>query len=472
MQCAKHPALQPIAINILNINANERFTYSLILIKGIILNYNHRHGPAKLSVLNDKSDVIENATNIANDGTFRILVQLSPGKNHLKLQYCCVFIEITLELIQPAPIKYYLKPIYIVCTHHDGRFQSDDNESNTIEEACKRIDLAVKLVQCLYAEMLTKHSFGRKTFEFVGCQAFYSTLSVNEARKWSPAKLWEFHAKELICKEPNDGHSYKYLGILASTLCTNGSIMANAALGIGDVAIVGSGTLYAWPSNFDSIEKCFENEKAVDGNVLLDDSNGRKTFGGCFTTAIGSLSHEIGHLFDLGHTPDGIMGSDIDYVNRVFTAERYPRILPPRQVSNCFGGTMQQQLGNNSVAIGRITNVRKASSMLSNYHSRKVADLTFLTENCAVLLNNHKWFNQYEQRTFDISYSVEKHEASSKLPIVLLEIRLKADGMCIKFYRFQEEMPHHVVIPTDFQNEKYECIVLDTNGNLRKFSVV
>lgn len=45
----------------------------------------------------------------------------------------------------------------------------------------------------------------------------------------------------------------------------------------------------------------------------------RGTYGGCFATTLGSVCHELGHTFDLGHTPDGIMGRGFYNVNLVFT---------------------------------------------------------------------------------------------------------------------------------------------------------
>ena len=50
----------------------------------------------------------------------------------------------------------------------------------------------------------------------------------------------------------------------------------------------------------------------------MDDSNYRGTHGGCLATTLGSVLHELGHTFDLGHTRDGIMGRGFDYVDRVF----------------------------------------------------------------------------------------------------------------------------------------------------------
>ena len=52
----------------------------------------------------------------------------------------------------------------------------------------------------------------------------------------------------------------------------------------------------------------------VDRKLLFDDSGGRGTWGGVYSTTLGSLLHEIGHLFDLDHTDRGIMGRGFDDV--------------------------------------------------------------------------------------------------------------------------------------------------------------
>lgn len=45
----------------------------------------------------------------------------------------------------------------------------------------------------------------------------------------------------------------------------------------------------------------------------------RGTYGSCFSTTLGSVCHELGHTFDLGHSKKGIMGRGFDNINLVFT---------------------------------------------------------------------------------------------------------------------------------------------------------
>lgn len=470
MYCYKHSVREGPTINFLNVISNQHFNHSIILIRGKICNYNHRITSACLQYTNelDENCRIKNVE-VTIDGRFRVAVELTPGANLLKFQYCCISNELSLVFNAHVNPKFQLKVFYIICQNHDGNFQIPNNEQNTIKEACEKIDLAVRLVQCLYAEMLEKHGFKRKTFNFVKCQPFYSNLSLEEARQWNQNELWNFHAKEILARETDLQQQYKYFGVLASTICINGVIKGHAALGIGDVALFGSGTLYAWPLNFESVEMCFRDDKLVDSKQLMDDSNGRHSFGGCFATALGSICHEIGHIFDLGHTIDGIMGCDIDYVNRMFVIEKIPREMPRRIASQCT--LNQTNLNITKATNSRITTVKKTNSILVNYHNRRNDDLTFLSENCAILLNWHKWFNQMEEE-FDsiIQYNSDEKIITSSFPLVLVEFRSADTGMCMNYYRLDGINEYNFTIPNDIIRTNYNLIVLDKNGNIRRFS--
>lgn len=481
MFCARHNVQVRPTIQLLNVQQNDQFNHSIVLIRGEISNYNHRHGVTHLQIVNEHAKGCIESAEITINGTFKVAVELSSGDNQLNFQFCCVTKEISLIFKKRENPRYLLRIIYIICQNHNGHFQAPDNADNSVERACKKINLAIRVVQCLYAEMLAKHGFNRKTFEFIACKPFYSSLSVDVSRQWDQLQLWTYHAKEILAQESDIEHRRcKYFGILASTVCENGAVKGNAALGIGDVSLFGSGTLYTWPSNFDCIQKCFHDETSVDRNRLMDDSNGRNTFGGCYATALGSMCHEIGHIFDLGHTSDGIMGNDIDYVNRMFTIEKFPRDLPRRIASKC----LNEQ--NQGIDIGSITNsqhsqrrrvttIKKTNPILTNYHCRRNDDLTFLTENCAVLLNVHKWFNQTtddDHIDSNIRYDSERMIIESVLPLALVELRTKENGMCIKYYRFDvlnSKRFRFTITAEGVCQTNYDLIVLDSNGNIMKW---
>lgn len=486
MFCTEHNARDGLPhIRLLNVKPNDSFNYSIVLIRGEILNYTHdrrrRHGRSSVvRIVNENIESSDESAEITSDGRFKVAIELAPGVNWLEFRFCCVTHGVSLNLEKRENQRYLLKIFYIICSNHDGHFQAPCDTDNTIERACEKIDLAIRMVQCLYAEMLAKHGFDRKSFEFVACQPFHSDLSVEEARQLEQNRLWQHHAKEILAQEIHtEEHRFKYFGILASTLCENGVIKGNAALGIGDVALFGGGTLYAWPTHFSDIQRCFRDETHVDTNHLMDDSNGRRTFGGCYATALGSICHEIGHIFDLGHTTDGIMGNDIDYVNRMFIIVHCTRDLPRRINSKCATdrSSNDNQINPNN---RRLTTIRKTNSILTNYHCRRNDDLTFLTENCAVLLNSHKWFNQSEGDDIDASCircDFQQNIVESVLPLVLIEFRSKENGMCIKYYRFDVTTTmtsnatlHRFSIPNDKISQNYDLIAMDKNGNIMKCS--
>lgn len=481
MFCLKHDARRGPEISLSNVVPNERFRHSIVLIRGEISNYSHRRGPTTLQITNPNNEQNSRTAQveIKIDGKFSVAIELVSGVNLLKFQYCCATTKMPLMFEAHENPKYLLKVLYIICNNHDGRFQAPHGSDNSVGIARGKIDLAIRIVQCLYADMLAKHGFDRKTFAFANCQPFYSDLTAEEARKWNQNELWKYHAKEILAHESQNGaqqqRNYKYFGILASTLCENGKITGNAALGIGDVALFGSGTIYAWPLNFAAVEKCFRDETVVDGNQLMDDSNGRHTFGGCFATALGSMCHEIGHIFDLGHTSDGIMGCDIDYVQRMFIVEKYPRDLPRRLMKNCSAMQSEMCIQPADPIDRRLTTVKKQNSNLTKYHSRRCDELTFLTENCAILLNYHKWFNQPDASIeSDIRYEADRTMIVSSIPLAFVEFRTAVDGMCVKFYRFDVSNEYQFTIPANNKHKDGICdlIAIDKNGNVLRLNAI
>lgn len=469
MNCMNHSTPLIPLIKFLNINENDEFTYSIALVKGTISNHNHRYGVSNIVISNENGDFNGNSL-VTNDGHFKIIIKLEPGENCLTFNYCCVSKRIRLHYNLRRNPNYQLRVYYVICQNHDGNFQTIRNTSNSVQIACEKIDLMIQMVQCFYAEMLIQNGYKRKSFDFIQCEPFQSKLTIDEARQWSAYELWQYHAKEFVCQEPDDDHNnYKYIGILASTIYTNGELKGNSAMGIGDVALFGSGTMYSWPSKFDQILQRFHDETLVAAQ-LLDDSNGRRTICGCYTTALGSICHEIGHIFDLGHC-DGIMGNDIDYVNRLFVYERFPRRnLPSRVESNCCLNQNQNQ--NQSNIDRRLTSVKKTNTILLKYHSQRNNDVNFLTENCAVLINNHKWFNQFESIDWDIRFNNEFKLIYSMLPLILIEFRTKANGLCRDYHRFDETRNEtKFTIPFDKIGKNYDIVALDQNGNIKKMSL-
>lgn len=179
----------------------------------------------------------------------------------------------------------------------------------------------------------------------------------------------------------------------------------------------------------------------------MDDSNYRGTHGGCLATTLGSVLHELGHTFDLGHTREGIMGRGFDNVDRVFLgaagidSNRNPVRRDPQHTTVSLSRqlsvtvTIQDQASflvsprrgrlhsenssrplvspassqsNFSSSIpGRLS--APASPELNRSFSKSVIqanfesfgsqpDRTFWGTSCATLLAYHRWFNNYNEK--------------------------------------------------------------------------
>lgn len=469
MACIKHSSHIP-SIQIVNFQSDDTVDHSIVLLKGIISRCDNSDVPEHSQITVSTGNSTENCS-IARNGEFKALVPLAAGSNAINVHYCCASHSITINLQRKSLPAHLVKVFYIICHDHDGRFQAPAAQAATVSLACQKINLAMALVQCLYAEMLSKAGFPRKTFQFVDCAPFASKLSVNDARQWSANQLWQFHAKEVLCAETDTSAAYKYVGVLACTWCSSGEIKGNAALGIGDFALIGGGTLFAWPESVRRVGECFENVDRVDGHRLCDDSNGRGTFGGCFSTALGTMCHEIGHIFDLGHTADGIMGSDIDYVHRVFINERFPWNLPKRSTSKP-SAISDARPAKPTIAMPRPTSVRTTNTFLSTYRQRNVSDLTFFTENCATLLSHHKWFNQCAGRDFSIGYAANERLIHSRWPLVLVEMREQGTGMCRDYRRLDgPDKCTEYRISAEFVGRHCEVIAVDEFGNVARIAI-
>ena len=115
---------------------------------------------------------------------------------------------------------------------------------------------------------------------------------------------------------------------------------AHAALGIGGLALFGSGCLHTWPESVDDISDAFMDSTVVDWKKCMDDSAFRyvlmlatvmilelnlflfrHTFGGCFSNTAGAVLHELGHCLDLAHANEGIMARGFQDLDRVFVAQ-------------------------------------------------------------------------------------------------------------------------------------------------------
>ncbi|OWR50390.1 putative zinc metalloproteinase YIL108W [Danaus plexippus plexippus] len=329
---------QTSAIFITNFQNGETINYSLVLIKGLIT-----VGPCNNNKI--RCTVDSNGNKNSSDWDvcnreFKTIVSLKLGENSIEFEYIDQIKVIKLSY-EPRRTNLRVCPVYIICQGHDGCFQSPPDVDNSIESACKRIAIGAKIIQSLTAEKLFESGVGRKTFQLEhevnqkreSCIIFKSNLNVNKARKMRQGELWTHFGRELMLSDLGS-NDRKFLGFISCTRfkgtdvdkpMTHEEIVflteAYAALGGGGLALFGTACMYTWPSSVEEIIPRFLDPTPVNSKRFMDDSGYRGTLGACFATTLGSVFHELGHTFDLGHTKDGIMGRD--RLGKVFAPVKY-----------------------------------------------------------------------------------------------------------------------------------------------------
>jgi hypothetical protein len=101
-----------------------------------------------------------------------------------------------------------------------------------------------------------------------------------------------------------------------------------------------------------------------------------------YATGLGAALHELGHTFDLAHTPTGVMARGFDDINRVFIAQRCKSKQQGRQargtsVDRC--STSSHDSSSETIATGVSTlnaasclnPVQKVSGWLMKYNKSK-----------------------------------------------------------------------------------------------------
>lgn len=412
---------------------------------------------------------------------FKCLVELKDGDNEIKLRYFDAEKVLKLKYEAVKTVNYDIQPIYVIPRGHDGTFQSMTSNGNSTKEALTKINLALQLVaSVLGSKFIDAGSEIGKSFVLNDCQVFDSTLSVDHVRSINQFELYDALADELVKTYGKDvakkrkfvafisctqflglteNDDYNYVNIKSKTL-------ANPALGTGFLALLGSGSFYSWPSKIDEVQDAFLNKSIVDTRFLLDDSNYRKTYGGNFATSLGSLIHEIGHIFDLGHTQTGFMGNDFDYVNRFFITENYTEIMPKRTVSNCQQAPTSSSVNVHSTKLTKIS--RNGGDYLEKYRQQKNNDMTFFEPNCMLTMMSHRWFTQEKDMseafiTFD---EVEKVITASD-EIVLVEIR-ELDSLLRQFWDLKLNFTKIFQLPPDANLKNCIIFAITKTGSTLK----
>ncbi|KAG5672108.1 hypothetical protein PVAND_002263 [Polypedilum vanderplanki] len=465
MNCKDH------SIEIKNYGKNI-FSREIILISGCIKNKcEHEY----IELLQD--DCVSQKAKIINR-SFKFLLKLNKNQiNVIKLKYCQIESVLHLEHISKDKVFYDVQPLYIIPKNHDGKFQSFNDTNNTIDDALMKIDLLTSLAQCVYSSKVYEED-ENNSFVLNKCKVFRSSMNVEEVWQYTQFELYDKIAQEIVDKygtEIIEKRKFiafisctKFLGLYENDEYNYTNIRnktkANPSLSCGFLALLGNGCFYTLPNNVNQVIDAFNDKTIVDTRVLLDDSNYRKTYGGNFSTTLGSLVHEIGHLFDLGHTENGLMGNDIDHVHRFFLCQNFTEIMPKRNVSNC------QQLiksKEKNEYTNKFTKINRNGAFMDKYHEQKNKDLTFFEKNCQITLMNHRWFTQNILQD-SLLFDENKNVVYSSEFIMLVEVREleKKNSLTKKFWDLSEKNIKEFKIDFDLSNST--LFVVTNNGSILK----
>lgn len=457
-----------------SIKNEEVFFHKLIMIKGVIKN---GCASEKLLIKVNDREKIEKIEN----GKFKFLISLlSDCENFVELEYCQS--KTTLKLFYDNRLEnsdLEVIPLYIINSEHGGCFQTTaEDKENSKEIACKRINLSLQLIQLIISEKLLEAGFAtRKTFNLKKCKIFNSKFTAEHVRKLKNNEIYDLIAQEIFDNEGVEICSKtKYVGFLSCTYFSgifdedrsydnmNSKTQANPSLGGSYLCLLGTGSLFSWPNNIEDVVSALLNDKIVDVTQVLDDSNHRHSYGGCFSTNLGVICHELCHTFDLGHTFGGIMGAHSDYVGRFFLNKVLTEKMPERQVSKC-----QNNQEPRNIHQQKLTQIKRpGQQFLKSYHQQKDNDMTFFEKNCSIILYYHKWFNSYKISDTNIEYDLkDKSVQSLNSSLRLVELRESKNSITIKFWSFKEkENIFH--LPPDTVLENMTLFAINDCGDVLK----
>ncbi|RNA07930.1 zinc metallo ase [Brachionus plicatilis] len=304
-------------IEILNVKPGDVFHNSIVLLHGLCNDKN----PNNIQCF-DSNGSVSNWSVINNQ--FKVFVHLIFGRNEITLKTNETQLKIILfrRLVKSERI---VRVLYIVCQDDcsNGQFQSNDN-NNDQKNALNRIHLNVRLLQTFLSEAILKQFKIRKTFflkcdadleEICSCEIFRTKLKISEALSISSNEIFTYLLNEI---NKNFNSDEKFIAILSFTRYFPekiGTIFQKTkgycALAAQNLAVYGTACLFTWAENLSDLENKIYDQNQVDSNYM-NDSAFRNTYSDCYSTTLGSLLHEMSHLFDLGHNFEGIMHRGFD----------------------------------------------------------------------------------------------------------------------------------------------------------------
>ncbi|XP_073833974.1 uncharacterized protein [Musca autumnalis] len=475
-------------IKLLNIQENETIPHRFLLVKGKVEGQGRKCcGDKKIALFLGNTPQTQVSAD-SDSGRFKFLLDLGEEdkRYHLRLKYCNNKLELFINYKQKRSV-YSIQPLIIL-----AKDETEEADDEKVSEYQQIIDLNLFLVQAVYAEKLNEQSKGRLCFNFKDkCGIFRSCLTKSEIWQLNEHDLWSSLAKELLLSEwGKDESTVKFVAFIACSKYLGDEVvksqdfsyenirkhmLGHVACGTGGFALFSSSYFYSWPKEFERILQSFNDRKKIDLSKDPDDSNYRKTYGGVYASSLGAVCHEIGHIFDLGHDLEGVMGSNFDYINNVLVTNKTTEHLPTRMV------VQQNYNGGNQMPKQRFTQIKKtpAQGFLISYREQKENDSFYFSPNSAIILSHHLWLKCDMEIVNNQDFEVDLCEKdlvvkSLKFPLKLIEIRTNSNSLVKQWFELQK-LPHETEVfqynLSKFRNQlEHDChlFVMSIKGHMKK----
>ncbi|ODN05985.1 hypothetical protein Ocin01_00722, partial [Orchesella cincta] len=426
------------------------------------------------------------------------VLKLSHGANEIRLcdkETGSVFDEFTLNY-HPEEVsnQHYVKILNVISANNSRERNVEESEDEAFAIS-QKLKLGLSLVQTLFAEKLYENGFGRRSFRLKDQTPYFEdfevSLSTEEILQLSTSDLWEYIAKEIRGRDKVWNKRCKYVAFVSHPWKIHyehlhphshddGSSTGKMALGGGGLAVIGTSFLPVWPDSVEKILDTIFSEKKL-WNAELDNCAARfgavdRTEGSLYAASVGSVLHEMGHIFDLGHTDAGLMGSQF---NRIDTCLSPVLSYPP--VCELFRSKLGSDVCPMRPKIGLPTNGCLSEDLLS------------IGISCATLLYFHKWFqpnSSNDSGDSEANIVLSKNKVVSKhSTLVTLQVRDTEDERLLKSWTFIEKTSredsdtvalsplkeftlakNHIPIPVCEGGDTNKALVVaeDCDGNLLK----
>lgn len=263
-------------------------------------------------------------------GEYRAMVELEPGMNTIVLRSARDRKEFKIEY-KPPTSQVKVVAVWIKPSDEGEIFQINPGPKPMFKE---KMDVALKTIQCFYAEAMNAGGYGRKTFPLeldekgkVVVHVITVPKTGAELRAMENNESWWFIYQQLQKQFPEE--QTKWCAMLSFTQYepVSRKTTGHYALGGGSLGAFGTGSMQYWPNRLSDVQKVLMDPRKLDLATEFDDSGYRSTVWGNVATAWGAMAHEMGHAFGLPHSNDrfSVMSRGFDFFNRTFTVDEPPR---------------------------------------------------------------------------------------------------------------------------------------------------